>query len=309
MTTPKAGDTIKQINDLRSRRNAVILAHNYQPGEIQEVADFVGDSLELSLKVRDVRAEWIIFCGVRFMAETAAILCPDQRVVLPNPDAGCPMADMADGESVRAWRQEHPGAIAVCYVNTTAEVKAECDLCCTSANAVEIVSMLPSDREILFLPDRNLGRYVEQHTGRALVLWPGFCPSHQRMTPEHIRASRAAHPEAHLMVHPECPPEVTALADSVRSTGGMVRVAKESGSTEFLLGTEPGMAFRLQRDNPGKRFHPVTNDAICSNMKKITLEHIANSLETGETRIEIAEPLRTRALRPILNMIERRVEL
>ncbi|MDY0058214.1 MAG: quinolinate synthase NadA [Myxococcota bacterium] len=280
---------IERIAELKQQRHAVILAHNYQREEVQRIADYTGDSLELARRAARTTAEVIVFCGVTFMAETAAVLCPGRLVLLPDLRSGCPMADMIDGAQLRAWKQEHPGALVVCYVNSTAEVKAESDICCTSANAIEVVQSLPADREVLFVPDQYLGGHVQRQTGRSLVLWPGFCPTHQRITAEAIAARRAEYPGAPVLVHPECTPEAAAAADAVLSTGGMCRYASGSPASTLLIGTETGILFRLGQENPGKRFVPVTEDAVCPNMKRITLEKIRHALEELTHPITVPE--------------------
>jgi len=282
-------ECIARIVRLKAARGAVILAHNYQRGEVQDIADFTGDSLELSRKAAATDAETIIFCGVYFMAETAAILSPSKCVLIPDPQAGCPMVDMAPVEAVRALKAKHPGAIVVTYVNSSAAVKAESDICCTSANAIEVVQSLPADREVLFVPDQYLGGHVQRQTGRSLVLWPGFCPTHQRITAEAIAARRAEYPGAPVLVHPECTPEAAAAADAVLSTGGMCRYASGSPASTLLIGTETGILFRLGQENPGKRFVPVTEDAVCPNMKRITLEKIRHALEELTHPITVPE--------------------
>jgi quinolinate synthase len=262
----------------------------------------VGDSLGLSIEASKTGAKMIIFCGVRFMAETAAIICPDKKVVMPDVNAGCPMADMIKAEDVRKLKAEHPGAIVVAYVNTTAEVKAESDYCCTSANAVKVVEKL-KDKEIIFIPDKYLGDYVSRQTGKSMVLFNGFCPTHIKILPEHIKAAKQQHPKALVVVHPECLPEVIRMADKVASTGGMIKFAKESASTEFIIGTETGIIYRLQKENPSKKFYPATTLAVCPNMKKTTLEKVLWSLEEEETRITVPKEIASRAKLAIDRML------
>jgi quinolinate synthase len=295
---------VERIATLRRERHAVILAHNYQLGEVQDIADYVGDSLELSRKAAATDAEVIVFCGVHFMAETAAILSPRKTVLLPSPHADCPMARMLDAEALRGVKREHPGAAVVCYVNTTAEVKAECDICCTSANAVQVIARIPADREIIFVPDQYLGAYVQHASNRSLILWPGYCPTHARILPRHILERREQFPDAKVIVHPECRPEVTALADAVLSTGGMCRYVRETSAEEIIVGTEVGMIHRLRKEAPGKRFIPATEQAICPNMKQITLDEVLWSLEELEVRITVPEAIRARALAAVERMIE-----
>lgn len=296
-----------KIERLRKERNAVILAHNYQRGEVQDIADFVGDSLDLSRKAAASDADVIVFCGVHFMAETAAILAKDKKVLLPDPDAGCPMADMVDAEGVQRARRENPRTTVVCYVNTTAEVKAESDLCCTSANAVEIVSMIPKEQEILFVPDRYLGGHVQEKTGRRMKLWPGFCPTHMRILPEHIQEKKAKYPDAEVLVHPECRPEVTRLADHVLSTGGICRHARETAASTLIIGTEIGIIHRLMKENPDKCFIPASKQAICPNMKLITLEKVLWALEDMQYVIEVSDTIRQRARMAVDRMVEVRL--
>lgn len=295
---------LDQIQEWKQRRNAVILAHNYQPGEVQDLADFNGDSLELARKCTQVEAEVIVFCGVHFMAETAAILNPGKTVLLPDAHAGCPMADMADGEGVRALKAQHPEAKVVCYVNSTVEVKAESDICCTSSNAVEVVKTIPAETPVIFVPDRNLGGHVAEKLGREnMILWPGYCPTHQWMTVREFEGARAEHPEAVVMVHPECSKPVRDLADEVLSTGQMCRFARESAAREFIVGTEEGINHRLRKENPGKRFYAVSDRAVCPNMKKISPEKVLWSLESLETRITVEPQIAARALKAIEGML------
>jgi quinolinate synthase len=294
---------VEKIRELKEKRNAVILAHNYQIGEVQDLADFAGDSLDLARRAAETDAEVVIFCGVHFMAETSAILSPDKIVILPDPAAGCPMADMADAESVRRMKAKYPGAKVVCYVNSTAEVKAESDLCCTSANAVDMVSSV--DGEIIFVPDRYLAAFAASRTGRKMHFWPGYCPTHQRILPYDIEEGRRRHPGCVVMVHPESRPEVTDLAYQVLSTGGMVRFARESHATTFVVGTETGLLHRLRKENPGKTFLPATDAALCPTMKMNTPEKILRALETLEPRITVPEPVRDRALAALLPLLKR----
>ena len=276
----RAVASVKQrIAQLKEERHAVILAHNYQVPEVQDIADFVGDSLGLSRQAAETDADVIVFCGVHFMAETAAILCPGKTVLLPDEDAGCPMADMVTAEQLRELKAEHPGAAVVCYVNSSAAVKAESDWCCTSANAVEVVESVGGDRRVIFVPDQNLGDYVAEKTGRDLVLWPGYCPSHVRILPSDVARVRASHPGAEVLVHPECPRPVREGADHVFSTGGMLRHVADSGCMAFIIGTELGILHRLRKENPGKEFHGVSERCVCPNMKRIQLEKVLWSLE------------------------------
>ncbi|WP_294480191.1 quinolinate synthase NadA [uncultured Victivallis sp.] len=296
---------IEEIKQLKAERNAVILAHNYVRPELQEIADFTGDSLELSIKAKNVKAETIVFCGVRFMAETAKLLSPDSVVLLPNPDAGCPMADMAAADAVAAYRAAHPEAFLVAYVNTTADVKAHVDLCCTSGNAEKIIAELPENQEILFLPDRNLGGNMNRKLDRKMDLWPGCCPTHDHVTPEMIAEARAAHPGAKVLVHPECAPEVVAAADEALSTGGILKFVRESFDKAFIIGTESGILHRLRKENPGKEFYPLQPEMICPDMKKITLENVRDCLKNMAPRIELPEEILREAVKPIEAMIAR----
>lgn len=299
-----AGMTVEEeIAELKARRNAVILAHNYERGEVQDVADFTGDSLELARRATEVDADVIVFCGVYFMAETAAILNPTRTVLIPDASAGCPMADMVTGAQVREIKAKHPGAAAVCYVNSTAEVKAECDMCVTSGNAERIMATFPRDREIIFVPDQHLGSHVAEKMGLKYILWPGYCPTHARLTAAAIERARAAHPGAPVMVHPECRKEVRDVADEVLSTGGMCAFAKSSKAPEILVGTETGILHRLRKENPGKVFHTVDDNLICPNMKKTTLEKVRDSLLEMKERVTVPEDIAVRARRAIEAML------
>jgi quinolinate synthase len=296
-------ELLEKISELRKRRGAVILAHNYQLGEVQDIADFVGDSLELSQKAAQTDARAIVFCGVHFMAETASILCPDKVVLLPDMNAGCPMANMITAEQLREKKKEHPQAAVVCYINSSAEVKAESDICCTSANAVAVIESLDT-QEILFVPDQYLGHFVSTRTSKKMILWPGFCPTHFRITPERIGELRQEYPRAKVVVHPECRPEVIALSDEALSTGGMCRYAQRDDVVEMIVGTEIGMVHRLRKENPGKRFIPVSEQAICPNMKLITLEKVLWSLEEMRPEVRVAEPIRIRAIAAVDKMLK-----
>jgi quinolinate synthase len=296
-------ELINQIEGLRKDRKAVILSHNYELAEVQDIADFVGDSLELSQKAAKTEAEVIVFCGVHFMAETASILCPDKKVLLPDLNAGCPMANMITAEKLRARKKELPGAAVVCYVNSTAEVKAESDVCCTSANALKVVESRYED-EILFVPDQYLGHYVSTQTRKKIHLWPGYCPTHARIRPEDILRIKAEHPLAKVMVHPECRPETVALADQVLSTGGMLRFARASDAQEIIVGTEIGLVYRLRKENPGKRFFAASEQAVCPRMKLITLEKILWCLQDMAPEVKVPAPIRERALRAVGRMLE-----
>jgi len=294
----------EKIEELKDKRRAVILAHNYQPGEIQEVADFCGDSLGLSVRAAETDAEVIVFCGVRFMAETAAILSPEKTVLLPDKFAGCPLADMITAEQLRRLKQQHPGALVVCYVNSSAEVKAESDYCCTSANAVEVVNSLPHDRPIIFVPDQHLGRFVVERTGRELVLWPGYCASHVAITEEDIVNKRQKYPDAIVMAHPECTEPVKELCDELLSTGQMLRYVAKSPAKRFIIATEIGMIHALSKQNPQAQFLAASNRAICPNMKRISLEKIVWSLEDMQYKVTLSEQVTAKARKSLDRMVE-----
>lgn len=305
MTTAPPSDIVAEIKRLAREKNAILLAHNYQLGEIQDIADFVGDSLALSQRAAATPAEVIVFCGVHFMAETAAILAPTKTVLLPDLEAGCSLAASADVEAVRAWKIRHPGAVVVAYVNTTAAVKAEADYCCTSSNAVRVVQAIPDDKEILFLPDMFLGQFVREKTGRSIHLWPGACHVHFNISDADLEAERRAHPGAELLVHPECGCLMGALkhADFVASTSGMVRRARESAAKTFLVATEPGILHTMRKENPGKTFLPVARAAQCEYMKKITLEKVLWSLQDMKHRITVPADVAAKARRAIERMV------
>lgn len=292
-----------EILELKKKRNAVILAHLYQRPEVQDIADFTGDSLGLSEEAAKTDAEVIVFCGVHFMAETAAILSPQKTVLLPEVNAGCPMADMITADQLRAKKKECPDAVVVCYVNSSADVKAESDICCTSANAVKVVRSAPADKRILFVPDKNLGHYVGQQAGREIIYWEGFCNTHDRLSAEQLRKAKQTYPEALVMVHPECRPEVIALADRVFSTSGMIKFAKESDHNEFILGTESGILHKIRKTAPGKKFHMASEELICPNMKATTLEKVKLSLEELQPRIMVPDEIRDKALGAVKRMI------
>jgi quinolinate synthase len=294
---------LDRIRALKERKHAVILAHNYQLPEVQDLADFTGDSLELSRKAAATDAEVVVFCGVWFMAETAAILSPQKTVLIPDRHAGCPMVEMAPASDVRAFKAKHPGAVVVTYVNSSAEVKAESDICCTSANAVAVVESIPRDREILFVPDRNLGSYVAAKTGRPLILYPGYCPTHARIHAEDVIRARSLHPDAAVMIHPECRSEVWEMADAVLSTSGMCRYARESKAGSFIVGTELGLMHRLKLENPGKAFYPLVESAICPNMKKTTVEKVLFCLEDEQVRVTVPDEIRVRARQAVDRMV------
>ena len=297
---------IDEIKDLRRTKNAVILAHVYAPLEVQDIADFVGDSLGLSQRAAmgAPRQRIIVFCGVRFMAETTALLCPDRKVLLPDPSAGCPMADMVSAEEVRTLRAEHPDAQVVCYVNSTVAVKAESDVCVTSANAVKVVKSLPCD-EVIFVPDQNLGLYVQSRVpGKRFVLWPGHCPVHRAIRPMHLEEARSAHPEAVVLAHPECVPDVLARADFVGSTGQIRSFARQSKGTSFIIASENGLIDRLARDNPGKGFYPATELSVCPNMKKISLRKVRDVLAHEGNVVSVPPELQEKAMAAVTRMLD-----
>jgi quinolinate synthase len=295
-------EIIAEITKLKLQKNAVILVHNYQRPEVQDIADFLGDSLELSQRASQTTADVIVFCGVHFMAETAYIINPKRTVLLPEPESGCPMADMITAEALIAKKKELKGVTVVCYVNSTAVVKAESDICCTSANAVKVVQSLGA-KEILFVPDQYLGQWVSQKTGEPMHLWPGFCPTHMRILAEDILREKQLHPGALALVHPECRPETKAVADEVMSTGEMIRYARESMAKELIIGTETGIIYRLQKENPGKTFIPATEKAVCPNMKLITLEKVLWALQEMQHKITVPEDIRVKALSAVERML------
>src|ERR671926_199996 len=299
MTTAEHAALQDEIRRLARQRNAVILAHNYERPEVQDVADFVGDSLGLSREAAKTEADVIVFCGVHFMAETAAILSPTKTVLLPDPEAGCSLASTIDAEQLRQWKREHPGAVVVAYVNTTAEVKAESDYCCTSGNAVEVVNAIAADREILFLPDMFLGAHVRRMTGREnMHVWLGECHVHAGINPENVARQRAMHPEAEFLIHPECgcstsvleamsAGDVDAEGVQILSTEGMIRRPALSDANEFIVATEVGILHRLRRENPNKRFYAANERASCAYMKVTTLPKVLNALQRLEHPITV----------------------
>ena len=294
----------EKILKLKGERDAVIIAHNYQRDEVQELADITGDSLALSHAAVRTDAKVIVFCGVTFMAETAAILNPDKIVLLPVIEAGCPMADMITAEKVRALKAQYPDAAVVCYVNSSARVKAESDICCTSSNAIQIVKSLGDYKRVIFIPDRNLGQYVQsQIPDKEIILWKGFCPTHIRVQEEDILEVRKIYPDAEFIAHPECEPEVLALADHICSTGGMFKYVKESKSKRFIIGTESGMLYRLKIENPGKEFFIATSHLICPSMKLTTLGWLAHSLENMVYKVEVAGDVSAKAKQALDRML------
>jgi len=295
-------ELILKINKLKKDRNAVLLVHNYQRSDIQEIADILGDSLDLARRAVEVDAETIVFCGVRFMAETAKILSPDKMVLLPQSDAGCPMADMVTVDDVRELRKKHPKAAVVSYVNSSAEVKAEVDVCCTSSNALEVVTNIESD-EIIFVPDRNLASYCQRFTKKKIILWAGHCYVHARITADEVLKAQKAMPDAVLLVHPECNPDVVDLADEVLSTNGMMSFVKNSQKKAFLIATEEGLIHRLKRENPGRHFYAAGSVKTCFNMKKITLQDIYLSLLKEKTQVVLSDKVSKAAKKALEQMI------
>ncbi|CAB5094854.1 Quinolinate synthetase (EC [Olavius algarvensis associated proteobacterium Delta 3] len=291
------------IRDLLKEKHGILLAHNYQPPEIQDVADLCGDSLELSVRAAQTDAEVIVFCGVHFMAETAFILSPDKTVLLPRSDAGCPMADMVTPEALKALLKQLPPMPVVTYVNSTAAVKALSTICCTSANAVEVVESLEAE-EVLMVPDQNLANYVADRTKTHIHPWEGYCPIHHSLTPKDVQQAKESHPKAVFLAHPECPREILELADVIASTSGMVRYAGASDSDEFIIGTEVGLLYPLQSQNPEKRFYPASERMVCPDMKKISLEDVARSLETFDGEVKVPEDVRLPALKAVQAMID-----
>lgn len=294
----------KRIIELKKKRNAVIIVHNYQRDEIQAIADITGDSLGLSKAAIKIKADVIVFCGVHFMAETAYILNPEKTVLLPVKEAGCPMADMITPEALKKKKKDYPGVPVVCYVNTSAAIKAESDICCTSRNAVEVVKSLKHKR-VIFIPDKNLGCYVQsQLPDKQIILWEGFCPTHVRVLPDQVISAKKLHPTAEFIAHPECNPDVLELADKITSTGGMLEYVKNSGKKDFIIGTETGMLYRLRQDNPGKRFFVPTSHFICASMKLTTLGWVVNSLELMRYKVTVPEEIRRRAYKSVERMLD-----
>ncbi len=293
-------DKIKKIEELKKKRNAIILAHNYQRPEVQDIADFVGDSLGLAIEASKTDADVIVFCGVDFMAQSAKIVNPDKVVLFPEPGAKCPMAAMIDAESLQKLKEKKKMGV-VAYVNTTAEVKAVSDICCTSANAVKVVESMPDG--VIFVPDENLGNYVKRFVDKEMFIWPGFCPTHQAISAEDIMKEKKKHPDAVVMAHPECIGEVIDMADKVASTEGMVKYARNSDAEEFIVATEQGLCYRLSREMPDKKFYCIGH-AVCPTMKRITLDSIIRSLETMSPEIVLDEETIRKARAPLMKMIE-----
>jgi len=294
---------IKKIQDLKSKNNAIILVHNYQLPEVQDIADFLGDSLDLAKKAQNTNAETIIFCGVDFMAESAKILNPNKKVIIPDITAQCPMANMVNIPNLLKLKKENPDADVVAYINTTAEAKTHSDICCTSANGVKVVKSL-SSKKIIFIPDQNLGAYIQKQVpDKEMIIWPGFCSTHHKIRKKDILKLKKEHPKAEVLVHPECKPEVIDIADYALSTNGMVNHVKESDVTEFIIGTEKEICYRLKKENPKKEFYPIKY-AICPNMKKITLDKVLKSLETLEPKIKLSDEIMQKAKKPLERMID-----
>ncbi len=292
-----------RIKELKKTRGAIILAHNYQPPAIQDIADMTGDSLELSRQAAETRAEVIVFCGVEFMAETAAILNPEKTVLLPRKDAGCPMADMVTAEDLRAVRARHPSIPIVTYVNSTALVKAESTVCCTSANSIQVVESFKDADTVYMAPDQNLAKYTARHTDKKILHWQGYCPIHHHLSVDEVEAKKKARPEALFLAHPECPPEILDLADQVTSTSGMLRFVSESPHRSFIIGTEEGILYPMKKMNPHKTFHSASPGMVCADMKKTALSDVLHALETLEPRIQVPEDVRIRALGAVEMML------
>lgn len=293
---------IEKILRIKKERHAIILAHNYQPGEVQDIADIVGDSLELSRAAASIDCDVIVFCGVDFMAETAAILSPHKKVLLPAPDACCPMAEMITAGELALLRERHPDAAVVCYVNTTAEVKAESDICCTSSNAVKVVNSLDQQR-VIFVPDQNLARYVARFTDKEVLPWEGYCIVHDQYTLDQVQEAKRRYPKAVVIVHPECRPEVIDLADHIASTSGIIRHVCSSDEHEFIIGTEVGILHRIKKECPDKQCYPLSDRAICRNMKKTDLAKVHAALLHLSPRITVPDDVATKARAAIDRML------
>jgi len=292
-----------RIKGLKKKYNTIILVHNYQLPEVQDIADFLGDSLDLAMKATKTNAENIIFCGVDFMAESAKILNPDKNIILPDPEAECPMAHMVKIKDLEKLKNDYLDAEVVSYINTTAETKTLSDICCTSANSIKVVKNT-SSKKVIFVPDRNLGDYVKKHVPeKVMILWPGMCPTHNNIRKSEILNIKESHPNAEILVHPECRPEIIDIADQALSTNGMVTYAKKSGSNEFIIGTEKEICYRLKNEIPDKTFYPIKS-AICPNMKKTTLEKVLNSLETLEPKLILPDEIMEKAKKPLQRMMD-----
>ena len=296
-------EIINRIIKLKAEKDALILAHNYQIGEVQDIADFTGDSFQLSVEAAKTHKSIIVFCGVHFMAETAKILSPEKKVILPDKNSGCPMADMINTAQLKKLKDRHPGAVVVCYVNSSAGVKALSDICCTSSNAVNVVKSIPENKKIIFIPDKYLGSYVQKQTGRELILWNGYCPTHVMINIKDIIRLKKEHLDAVAIVHPECTPDVIDIADEVASTGGMLKYVKKSKKKNFIIGTETGIIHRLKKENPDKIFYPASSNAICPNMKLINLEKMLWSLEDEKYEIKVPDEIIRKAKSAINRMI------
>ncbi len=291
------------ISKLKKEMKAVILAHNYQIGEVQDIADFVGDSLGLSRTASETDADVIVFCGVDFMAETAKVLSPEKTVLIPSKEASCPLAGMIKPEDVIGLRKKHPGSPVISYVNTAAAVKAECDICCTSSNLIAVAESFPND-EIIFIPDKHMANYLRSKVSKRIVQWTGYCPTHVKILPEHVRRLKNLHPKAKVLAHPECRLDVLSMADGIMSTGAMMTHAKSSDAKEFIIGTEIGILHRMRKENPKKAFYPASEHAICPNMKRITIHDVLSSLRNLEHKVEVPESTRKKAYLSIQKMIE-----
>lgn len=304
---------IEEINELKQQKNAVILAHNYQVPDVQDIADYVGDSLGLSQQAAQTDADTIIFCGVHFMAETASIISPDKTVLIPDLDAGCSLADSITADQLRRWKADHPEAVVVSYINTTAAIKADSDYCCTSSNAVQIVESIPEDKEILFLPDKFLGTYVEMITGRELNIWDGACHVHEKIGELNLADKQKQYPDAEVLIHPECGCSTSCMMKSamyfdckdghIHSTAGMLNRASESEAEEFVVATETGILHRMEKENPEKKFYAANDNAVCEYMKMITLEKLHDSLKNDRFEVKVPEELVAKARRPIERML------
>lgn len=306
-------DLIDGVKKLKEEKNAVILAHNYMIPEVQDIADYIGDSLGLSHQAAETEADVIVFCGVHFMAETASIISPDKKVLIPDLDAGCSLADSITAEQLREWKAEYPDAVTVTYINTTAAVKAECDYCCTSSNAVDVINSIPEEKEILFLPDKFLGSYIEMVTGRKLNIWDGACHVHEKIGELNLSEKQEEYPEAEMLIHPECGCSTSCMMKSamyfdcedghIHSTSGMLNRAQESEADEFVVATETGILHRMRKENPDKEFHPANENAVCEYMKMITLEKLYDSLKYEQHEVKVDGELAERAHLPIKRML------
>ncbi|MBN2731142.1 MAG: quinolinate synthase NadA [Balneolaceae bacterium] len=304
---------IEEINELKKQKNAVILAHNYQIPDVQDIADYVGDSLGLSQQAAETDADTIIFCGVHFMAETASIISPHKTVLIPDLDAGCSLADSITADQLRAWKAENPEAVVVSYINTTAAIKAESDYCCTSSNAVQIVESIPEDKQVLFLPDKFLGTYVEMITGRDLNIWDGACHVHEKIGELNLGEKQKEYPDAEVLIHPECGCSTSCMMKSamyfdceeahIHSTSGMLNQARESEAEEFVVATETGILHRMRKENPGKKFYPANEESVCEYMKMITLEKLHDSLKNNRFEVKVPEDMVEKARLPIERML------